>query len=233
MIAEFKPITIVPVDEPADQTQAFREVVAYLKGVADTVSAQHEPVQPLSLHPASLTPLSLRPASLGPLSLQPLSSLRPLSSLQPLSCPAIASSSLPPSLLRTLSLQPASMSSILTCGEAATADECAQRETLRFGEPALSGGAGRATQTAGGLAWEPTRGGARLIDPGSVRPLLENDPALVWRRTLPYGAPTVSLAASGQASSWVDNERTSEVRLRNADLPREWYELTGTEVGAF
>ena len=63
------PITIIPVEiGAADESAAFREVIAYLNGIADTVSAsQPDYGRALSLAPmasfaamASLAPIAIR-----------------------------------------------------------------------------------------------------------------------------------------------------------------------------
>ncbi len=167
----FTSITIVPVQNGAgSESAAFREVIAYLQGIADTVAAQADYGQPLSLAPNAATQH-------------------------------------PPSAVpgRT-------------------------RITLRFGELPFDH-ASLWPQVALGSSPEPTRGGSRTLDFGidSVR-ACSLAPSL-RRCTLPYDAPSVSLAP--QASSlppWF-GERQSEVRLRVANLPLEWYELTGTDGG--
>jgi hypothetical protein len=207
MIANFRPVSIFPIDGDG-HSNAFLEVIAYLRGVADTVTAQSDTSGPLSLLPASLCPRSPRPST-------------------------VPAASLPPALLRQASLPPLSLApewSGLTRSDGADAQD--GRTPLRFGDLPFDRGSVW-PQVAVGSSWEPTRGGARLIDPGSVLPVVESDARLIWRRTLPYGAPTVSLAACPSSiPAWDDSERPSEVRLRAAELPREWYELTGTERGA-
>jgi hypothetical protein len=222
MIAELKPISILPIDS-IDDDSAFREVIAYLKGVADTVAAQTGASRPLSLIPVSQRTSSLRAGS-------PPSSLVP-----PLGQPSSQPAARVPlfSLAPALGLIPTLVPSGIAC----------PRITLRFGELSFERPSAW-PQVAVGATWEPTRGGARLLDPGSVHPMRESDGASLWRQTLPYGAPSVSLASLSLASSgpaapyspsyfpWADGERSSEVRLRTAELPREYYELTGTESSA-
>jgi hypothetical protein len=53
----FTPITIIPIENVKDEeSSAFREVIAYLNGVADTVAAQADYGQPLSLVPSANIP---------------------------------------------------------------------------------------------------------------------------------------------------------------------------------
>jgi hypothetical protein len=170
MTKQFTPITIIPIENvTGTESAAFREVIAYLNGIADTVAAQTDYGQPLSLMPAAR-----------------------ISSRAPGGIPA-----------RT-------------------------RVTLRFGEISFD----RASvwpQVAVGSASEPTRGGARTLDFG-VDPARSCSLAPAMRRyTLPYDAPSVSLAP-GLATfpPWCE-ERQSAVRLRAAHLPLEWYQLTGSD----
>jgi hypothetical protein len=195
-------------DDPA--TTAFREVIAYLRGVADTVAAHSEHLRPLSLMPATVRAVTVRPVSVSPLSM-----------------PA---STLPPALLQSFSLHPVSLSPDWGGSlRPANAEPGNHRITLRLGEAQFES-ASAWPDVAIGSIWEPARGGARLIDPGSIDTPSEGDVAVIWRRTLPYGAPTISVAASSPSLPlWTLEERASEIRRRPAELPREWYELTGTE----
>lgn len=170
MNKQFTPITIIPIENvKGKESAAFREVIAYLNGVADTVAAQADCGQPLSLAPCDR--ISLRAPSLIP--------------------------------GRT-------------------------RVTLRFGELPFD----RASvwpQVAVGSSPEPTRGGARTLDFG-LDPARGCSLAPTFRRyTLPYHAPSVSLAPSLPSFPPWFEERQSEVRLRAGHLPLEWYELTGTD----
>jgi hypothetical protein len=171
MSKQFTPITIIPVHDALaahEESTAFREVIAYLNGVADTMAAQCDCGRPISLLPdANLASHSSR-ASVVP-----------------------------------------------------------TRVTLRFGEIAFE----RASiwpQVAVGSTWEPTRGGARMVDLGVIDATRAGGPTL-RRCTLPYDMPSVSLAPFQSAPPPWSDERQSEVRLRAAHLPIEWYELTGTE----
>jgi hypothetical protein len=177
----FTSISIIPIEQFRNQEPTtFREVVAYLHGVADALAANTTLARPLSLAPISLVPLAL--ASLRPSSRAPV------------------------------------------------------RLTLRFGEVPFD----RASvwpHVVVGAAWEPTRGGSRTLDLGSFEGTRSSWP-IVKRATLPYEAPSISIAPGSisfaprpsSEPSWAD-ERSSEVRLRTSRLPVEWYELTGTDSG--
>ena len=172
----FTKISIIPIEQFVDQEPTtFREVVAYLHGVADAFAAQPPREASLSIAPPSLAPL-------------PLASLRP-SSRSP----------------------------------------APTRLTLRFGElPFEQASVWPHVVVGGGCDWETTRGGARTIDFGNFEDTRSTWPIL-QRGTLPYEAPTISLAPRASLGpSWAD-ERSSEVRLRASRLPVEWYELTGTD----
>ncbi len=169
----FMSISIIPVDTFRDQEPtSFREVVAYLRGIADALSAR--------------TPID-RPISLAP-------DMGRFPSIRAGSSPASASSGM--------------------------------RLTLRFGELPYD----RASvwpHVVVGADWEVTRGGSRTVDLGALEPSQSSWPAL-RRGTLPYDAPSISLAPRpSMVPTWVD-ERSSEVRLKANRLPVEWYELTGT-----
>jgi hypothetical protein len=196
----FTPITIIPIELAAgDESAAFREVIAYLNGIADTVSAS----QPDYGRALSLAPMATFAAMASLASLAPIPSLAPIASLAPFGLLTQRSSSEVPG---------------------------GTRVTLRFGELPFEH-ASLWPQVALGAAPEPTRGGARTLDFGfdSVR-ACSLAPNRRW--TLPYDAPSDSMAP--QASSlppWY-GERQSEVRLRAGQLPPEWYELTGTDDGS-
>jgi hypothetical protein len=181
MTAATKPVSIL-LEEPskAHHSPTFGEVIAYLHGVADTVTASSVHHRPLSLVPVSVAPLTLAPSG--------------------------SSSTTYP------------------------------RMTVRFGELPFERESAW-PQVAMAPSTPPTRGGSRLLD--AEWTCLSSKPPASWQyRTLPYGAPCVSLAAgslSGYSSipaSWSNGERRSDVRLRTAELPQEWYELTGTNLTA-
>jgi hypothetical protein len=57
MRKQFTPITIIPIEtSKGPESAAFREVIAYLNGVADTVAAQTDYGHPLSLAPCAGIP---------------------------------------------------------------------------------------------------------------------------------------------------------------------------------
>jgi hypothetical protein len=193
-------VSTVPVEDH-DHRSGFREVIAYLRGIADTVTAQGASCRPVSLPPHSVRPAPVRALSLCPISSHPLPvgpvSVRPPSLAPWSTAPASADSGASPAF-----------------GE------------LPFDSASLW------PQVPLGPASEPTRGGARLIDPGSARPLTGVDLVAIWRRTLPYGAPMVSLAASSSSLPAGEGGLAEPAGewglLRCAELPREWYELTDT-----
>ncbi len=163
----FMSISIIPIENFSDQEPTtFREVVAYLHGVADAMAHQRALTRPISVAPDP-TAFLANPT------------------------PGI-------------------------------------RITLRFGELPYD----RASvwpHVVVGSDWEPTRGGARTLDLGALEPSHSSWPVVLRRGTLPYEAPSISLAPRASiAPTWVD-ERTSEVRLRVSRLPIEWYQLTGTD----
>ncbi|HEY4013065.1 MAG TPA: hypothetical protein VGM06_06990 [Polyangiaceae bacterium] len=174
----FTPITIIPIEQFRDQEPTtFREVVAYLHGVADAFAARVPIPRPVSLAPLSLAPLS--PAALQPSSRAPAPT----------------------------------------------------RITLRFGELPFERASVWPHVVVGG-DWEATRGGSRTIDLTEPESSRSSWP-IVRRVTLPYEAPSISLAPRASiAPAWAD-ERSSEIRLRASRLPVEWYELTGTDGGTF
>ena len=183
MNTTFATISIVPVNDTKSEQEhstAFREVIAYLNGVADTLAASHPETPGL---PSSLVPGARVVPGAGP--------------------------------RRSPS------------GPAATPT----RVTLRFGELAFQR-ASAWPQVAVSSTWEPTRGGARLVDLGIVDSTPPGDTLRTpLRHTLPYEVPSVSLAPFLSAPPpWAD-ERQSGVRLRSGQLPMEWYELTGTDGG--
>ena len=167
-------ISIVPVNDSSNESRhstAFREVIAYLNGVAEAMAARGDSGFPSSLLPGA----RVRRSPSG------------------------------------------------------SAGATPTRVTLRFGE--LGYERASAWPKVGVTpAWETTRGGARLVDLGFVD---SSAPAATTpaprRHTLPYEAPSISLAPFLSAPPpWAD-ERQSGVRLRTGQLPMEWYELTGTD----
>lgn len=108
------------------------------------------------------------------------------------------------------------------------------RQTLPYGPPVLSPPSSSSHETQAVVSVVgPTGGAATTVDLASVAPPENGPTGKGRRRTLPYDAPKLSSSfPSTPELPWGESERSSEVRLRAPELPREWYDLADADAAA-
>lgn len=206
-----------------DEPPTFREVMAYVDGVAAALSATRKGARPVGVTPC--------PEANAP------------------SAPCGPAGELPRPSGTERRCDGAHAAELATASTASA--DARGRATVRYGEVGIARGyiSVVPAPVPPSVPYTTARGGARLLDFGAGDVGVTWEAGVPLRDTLPYGAVTVSLApANGPVALGVpsrvepaipvieldrtldeESVRTSDVYLRCARLSPEWYDLTGTD----